>query len=107
MTGTIGDHGMAVMATRHGLALEADLLSDVAPLNGLVRAALDAAPGAVTAMKDPTRGGVASALHEMAAKSGVGIVIDEAGAAGTRRRARRRRSSSASIRCSSPTKARR
>jgi hydrogenase expression/formation protein HypE len=78
VTGTIGDHGMAVMATRHGLELEAELLSDVAPLNELVRLALAAAPGAVTAMKDPTRGGVASALGEMAEKSGVSIVLDEA-----------------------------
>jgi hydrogenase expression/formation protein HypE len=78
VTGTVGDHGMAIMATRHGLSLEAGLSSDVAPINGLIRAALEAVPDAVTAMKDPTRGGVASALHEMAAKSGVGIVIEEA-----------------------------
>jgi hydrogenase expression/formation protein HypE len=77
VTGTIGDHGMAVMARRHGLALDGDLRSDVAPLNRLVRAALDSAPGAIVAMKDPTRGGLASALHEMAAKSRVGIVLDE------------------------------
>jgi hydrogenase expression/formation protein HypE len=76
MSGTVGDHGFAVLAVRHQLGLEGDLLSDVAPLNGLVRAALDA--GGVTAMKDPTRGGLASALHEMAAKSGVAILIDEA-----------------------------
>lgn len=78
VTGTIGDHGMAVMATRHGLALESPLLSDVAPINGLVRLAISRDPRAITAMKDPTRGGVAGALHEMAAKSRVGIVIDEA-----------------------------
>jgi hydrogenase expression/formation protein HypE len=78
VTGTIGDHGLAVMAARHDLALEGDLLSDVAPINGLVEAALDSAGDAITAMKDPTRGGVASALHEMASKSGVGIVIKEA-----------------------------
>ena len=77
VTGTIGDHGMAVMARRLGLAIEGKLESDVAPINHLVRAALDGAPGAIVAMKDPTRGGVASALHEMAEKSGVGIVIDE------------------------------
>jgi len=77
ITGTIGDHGMAVMARRHGLALDAELESDVAPINSLIRAALDSAPGAVIAMKDPTRGGVASALHEMAEKSRVGIVVDE------------------------------
>ena len=77
VTGSIGDHGMAVMAQRLGLAIEGTLESDVNPINALVRAALDAAPGGVVAMKDPTRGGVASALHEMAEKSGVGIVIDE------------------------------
>jgi hydrogenase expression/formation protein HypE len=77
VTGTLGDHGMAVMARRHGLAVEGDLRSDVAPLNSLIRAALDSAGGAVVAMKDPTRGGLASALHEMAAKSRVGIVLDE------------------------------
>ena len=77
VTGTLGDHGMAVMARRHSLALDGDLRSDVAPLNRLVRAALDAVPGAVVAMKDPTRGGLASALHEMAEKSRVGIILDE------------------------------
>lgn len=78
VTGTIGDHGMAVMATRHGLDLDTPLRSDVAPLNGLIRAALEAAPDGVRAMKDPTRGGVATTLHEMAGKSGVGIVLEEA-----------------------------
>jgi len=78
VTGTLGDHGMAVMATRHGLELVADLQSDVAPINTLIRTALDAAPGDITAMKDPTRGGVATALHEMASKSGVGVILDEA-----------------------------
>jgi hydrogenase expression/formation protein HypE len=78
VTGTLGDHGMAVMARRHGLALDAELYSDVAPLNDLIRTALDAAPGAVVAMKDPTRGGLASALHEMAGKSRVGVILDEA-----------------------------
>lgn len=77
LTGSIGDHGMALMVKRHGLAIEAELRSDVAPINGLIAAALAAAPGSVTAMKDPTRGGVSSALHEMAEKSGVGIVIHE------------------------------
>lgn len=77
VTGTIGDHGMAVMACRHGLALDGDVKSDVAPLNGLIAAALAVEPDAVTAMKDPTRGGVASVLHEMAEKGHVGIVVDE------------------------------
>jgi hydrogenase expression/formation protein HypE len=78
VTGTIGDHGMAVMAARHGLDLEGDLRSDVAPLNHLIRLALETGGADVVAMKDPTRGGLASALHEMAAKSGVGILLDEA-----------------------------
>jgi hydrogenase expression/formation protein HypE len=78
VTGTLGDHGMAVMATRHGLALDIDLRSDVAPVNGLIRAVVTAAPDAITAMKDPTRGGAASALHEMASKSRVGVLLDEA-----------------------------
>lgn len=78
VTGTIGDHGLAVMAHRHELGFEGQLQSDVTPLNSLVRAALDAAPdGGIVAMKDPTRGGLASALHEMAEKSGVGIVLEE------------------------------
>lgn len=78
VTGTIGDHGMAIMATRHGLALDTPLQSDVAPINGLIRRVLDLDPRVITAMKDPTRGGLASALHEMASKSHVGVLIDEA-----------------------------
>jgi hydrogenase expression/formation protein HypE len=77
ITGTIGDHGLAVMSLRHSLDLEGDLVSDVAPINSLVAAIVDGAPGAITAMKDPTRGGLASALHEMAAKSNVGVVLEE------------------------------
>lgn len=77
LTGTIGDHGLAVMARRHQLGIEGGLQSDVAPLNTLVASALQASPGAITAMKDPTRGGVASAVHEMAEKSAVGIVLLE------------------------------
>ena len=76
-TGTIGDHGIALMARRHDLGFDADLRSDVAPINRLIRAALAVAADGISAMKDPTRGGAASALHEMAAKSGVGIVIHE------------------------------
>lgn len=77
VTGSLGDHGMAVMSRRHGLGLEGDLRSDVAPVNGLVREALRAGGEDVVAMKDPTRGGVAGVLHEMAAKGKVGIVVDE------------------------------
>lgn len=78
VSGSIGDHGLAVMAARHQLALDGALESDTAPLNGLIRLALDAGGRDVTAMKDPTRGGLSSALHEMAGKSGVGIVVEEA-----------------------------
>jgi hydrogenase expression/formation protein HypE len=77
ITGTIGDHGLAVMAARHSLALEGNLRSDVAPLNSLVALLTSSLPDSITAMKDPTRGGVASALHEMAAKSRVGVVLRE------------------------------
>ena len=78
VTGTIGDHGMAIMAARHALSLDGDLRSDVAPINGVVRAALEAGRDGVAAMKDPTRGGLSSALHEMAGKSRVGILLEEA-----------------------------
>jgi len=75
VTGNIAEHGLAVMAARHAIGIEGDLVSDVAPLNSLIASVL--ATNAITAMKDPTRGGVSSALHEMASKSGVGIVLDE------------------------------
>ncbi len=75
VTGPIADHGFAVLVARNDLKLEGDLRSDVAPLNELVRMILKR--GGVTAMKDPTRGGVSSAIHEMASKSGVGVVLDE------------------------------
>ena len=78
LTGTLGDHGLAVLARRHELDLGDALRSDVAPINGVVRAALAAGGTGVTAMKDPTRGGVASALHEMARKGGVGVRLEEA-----------------------------
>jgi len=78
LTGNVGDHGMAIMSRRHDLRLEGDLRSDVAPVNGLVREALRAGGEDVVAMKDPTRGGVAGVLHEMAAKGKVGIVLEEA-----------------------------
>jgi hydrogenase expression/formation protein HypE len=77
VTGTVGDHGMAVMSARHDLGLGTSLVSDVAPLNGLIAAAMRAGGEDLVAMKDPTRGGLASALHEFATKSGVGIVLEE------------------------------
>ncbi len=75
LSGTVADHGITIMALREGLEFESDLRSDVAPVNGLVAAALEA--GGVTAMKDPTRGGVSGALHEMAHKADVGILLRE------------------------------
>lgn len=77
VTGTVGDHGLAILATRAELALATTLESDVAPLNTLIRRALAVGGERVVALKDPTRGGLASALHEMADKSGVCIVVDE------------------------------
>jgi len=77
ITGHVGDHGMAIMSRRHDLGLQGDLRSDVAPVNGLVRAALAAGGDDVVAMKDPTRGGVAGSVHEMAAKGKVGVIIEE------------------------------
>jgi len=77
VTGTMGDHGFAVMAKRNGIDVEGRLESDVAPIGELVRLALAAGGDDVVAMKDPTRGGLSSALHEMGEKSGVGILLDE------------------------------
>lgn len=77
VTGTIGDHGMAILATRNDLGLVGDLRSDVAPIGSLIGLVLARHGDAVTAMKDPTRGGVASALAEMAKKSNVGVTLDE------------------------------
>jgi len=78
VSGTIGDHGMAIMSVREGLEFESQIRSDCAALNGLIAAVLDAAGSAVHAMRDPTRGGLASTLNEIAQSSGVGISIDEA-----------------------------
>lgn len=78
VTGTVADHGFAVLAARHRICLEGELRSDVAPLNGLIRAALAVGGDAIHAMKDPTRGGVGSALIEMATKANVGIVLEHA-----------------------------
>ncbi len=76
VTGTVGDHGITILARREGIALDIDLISDVAPIWETIKAALDV--GGVTAMKDPTRGGLAAALNEMASKGKVGIILNEA-----------------------------
>ena len=76
VSGTIGDHGVTVLSQRQSLHFRSPLVSDVAPLNRLVRSMLDAAP-TVHALRDPTRGGIATTLKEIAANSSVGIEIDE------------------------------
>lgn len=76
VSGTIGDHGFAVLSVREGLEFETSLQSDAAPLADLTRAMLEACPS-VRCMRDPTRGGLSSALHELAAASKVGVELDE------------------------------
>jgi hydrogenase expression/formation protein HypE len=76
LSGSIGDHGMAVMSVREGIEFETALVSDTAPLHGLVEAMLAACP-AIRGMRDPTRGGLASSLNEIAAASRVGVRIRE------------------------------
>lgn len=75
VTGTIGDHEIALLTFREGIELEVEVESNIAPLWETVEAALEV--GEVTAMKDPTRGGLAGALNEMAKKSGVDLVVRE------------------------------
>jgi hydrogenase expression/formation protein HypE len=77
VSGTIGDHGIAVMASREGLELETDIRSDSAPLNGLVAGLLAACGSRVHVLRDPTRGGVATTLKEIAAQSGVNLLLKE------------------------------
>ncbi len=76
LSGTIGDHGIAVLSRREGIGFSTMLLSDCAPLNGLVAGMLAASPR-VHVMRDPTRGGLATTLNEVAAQSGVSIHIEE------------------------------
>ena len=76
VSGTLGDHGIAIMSQREGLAFNAPIESDAAPLNHLVAAVLEAAPH-TRCFRDPTRGGLASTLNEFAEASRVSIEIDE------------------------------
>ncbi len=77
LSGTVGDHGMAIMTSREGLSFQSRIASDSAALNSMIAAILDAQPSSVHAMRDPTRGGVAATLNELAVSSSVGIEIDE------------------------------
>ena len=77
LSGTVGDHGIAIMSVREGIEFETVLESDCAPLTDLIRVMLDACPS-IRAMRDPTRGGVSSAMNELAEASRVGVTLDEA-----------------------------
>jgi hydrogenase expression/formation protein HypE len=77
VSGTLGDHGIAIMSVREGLEFETVLESDTAPLTELTPVMLEACPG-IRCMRDPTRGGLSSALNELAAASRVGVELDEA-----------------------------
>ena len=77
VSGTIGDHGIAVMVARGGLELETDLESDTASLNGLVETLLDALGPGLRWLRDPTRGGVATTLNELALDAELAVVLEE------------------------------
>ena len=76
VSGTLGDHGITIMSCRESLSFDVDLKSDAAPLNHLIADVIAAAP-AVRCFRDPTRGGLASTLNELASQSGTSIEIDE------------------------------
>ncbi|MDQ6964889.1 MAG: AIR synthase-related protein, partial [Mariprofundales bacterium] len=75
-SGTIGDHGMAVLSSRENLSFTTTLKSDSAALHNLVQSMIAVAPD-IHALRDPTRGGVAATLNELAQQSAVGMMIDE------------------------------
>lgn len=78
VSGTLGDHGLAIVAHREGFDLGDQLKSDVAPLYTMIARAVRAVPkGAIHAMKDPTRGGFAACINEMARKAGVAVAVDQ------------------------------
>lgn len=76
LSGSMGDHGVAIMSKRENLSFDAPILSDSAPLNGLTAAML-ASGAAIRVMRDPTRGGLAATLNEIAQQSAVGIHLQE------------------------------
>jgi hydrogenase expression/formation protein HypE len=77
VSGTLGDHGIAIMSVREGIEFETVLESDSAPLTGLTRVMLESCP-AIRCMRDPTRGGLSSALNELATASRIGVELQEA-----------------------------
>jgi hydrogenase expression/formation protein HypE len=76
LSGTLGDHGMAIMSVREGLEFESEIKSDSAPLAAMVAAMVKVCPG-IHVLRDPTRGGLAATLNEIASSSSCGIVIEE------------------------------
>ena len=76
VSGTMGDHGVAIMSQRENLSFDAPVVSDTAPLNGLIAAML-ATRADIRCLRDPTRGGLAATLNEIAAQSGVGMMLQE------------------------------
>ena len=76
VSGTLGDHGMAIMAERESLGFESAIVSDTAALHGLI-AAMRASGAAIHVLRDPTRGGLATTLNEIAKQSGVGMMLQE------------------------------
>lgn len=77
VSGTMGDHGIAILTHREGIRMETPVESDCAPLHTLAKAVLDSAPSGVRAMRDPTRGGLATVLNEFAASAGLSISVRE------------------------------
>lgn len=77
VSGTLGDHGMAILSQRENLGFDTTICSDSAPLHGLVAAMVAVAPAALRCLRDPTRGGLAATLNEIARQSSVGMMLDE------------------------------
>ena len=77
LSGSIAEHGVAIMSARKNMEFETSIVSDTAPLNGLVQSMLAASPAGIKCMRDATRGGVAAVLNEIAKQSGVGMMLDE------------------------------
>jgi hydrogenase expression/formation protein HypE len=78
VSGTLGEHGVAVLSKRESLTFETEIVSDTAALHTLVAAMLQAVPQGLHVLRDPTRGGLATTLNEIARQSGVGMDLDEA-----------------------------
>jgi hydrogenase expression/formation protein HypE len=76
LSGTIGDHGMAILSQREGLSFDAPIVSDTAALHGLIATMLESGT-AIRTLRDPTRGGLATTLNEIAKQSGVGMMLHE------------------------------